>query len=411
MLSYKFVLYTSNTLKNGTHPIYLQVSRRLRRGKYEIRRTSLNLYCKPHQWDEDNVKFRSNLPGYKRMNEELDFYKDEASYTLLQARREKQRLTADDFISRVMDQQNSEMTVYDFFTERMNELSAGNKKFYRATRNKLKTYAGDDLQFTEIDYKFLIGFENWLRRPDDKKKGCSDGGVSIHMRTLSALYNEAVKREYAPQANNPFNKTNPHAYDKSKLKTRLNPEPMEKREWEKWLSFTPTNKELSFWYDVAMFMYYCFGMSFADVLNFKPENVKGNRVYYYRQKTSNVISFVFHPEARRIAERYHLDGTGDGGYVFPILNSTHKTEQQKLDRRYKKIKQFNKACQKIAELQNIKTHITSKTFRYTCVANLKTSNVDKNVISDLLGHFDEKTLRHYEVMFPDDVLEKAAMKL
>lgn len=103
MLSYKFVLYTSNTLKNGTHPIYLQVSRRLRRGKYEIRRTSLNLYCKPHQWDEDNVKFRSNLPGYKRMNEELDFYKDEASYTLLQARREKQRLTADDFISRVMD--------------------------------------------------------------------------------------------------------------------------------------------------------------------------------------------------------------------------------------------------------------------------------------------------------------------
>lgn len=415
MITFRILLYESNILKDGSHPIYIQATRKIRQGKYEIKRRSLNISAKPTQWDEERSRLKKNYPNYAQYNDEIAYIEEYARNIAFTARREKQRLTADEFLDKVMDQEDeSTKTVYEFFTERMEELSAGNRVFYKDCRDYVARYAGKDLIFQEIDYNFLIGFEKWLRNPPKdagNRKGCNDGGVGKYMRTLGALYNEAFKREIFVYRYNPFDSKSPKSIDKSKMGPKIDPNPFTPEEWKLWKEYQTDNPNLKFWHDFSLHLYYCVGMRFSDGCYFHYTYVKGNRISYDMKKTGKHITYIYHPEARKIAAQYYLDGSGDGGYVFPILNSSHKTEQQQLDRRKKKIKQANKAWQFIAMELGIRRKVTSKTFRYTMVYNLKSSGIDKAVISDLMRHYDEKTLKHYDAILPDEVLMEAVLKL
>ncbi|MCO6476523.1 MAG: site-specific integrase [Phaeodactylibacter sp.] len=411
MLTFKIVQLTAKNdrLVDETYPIKLQATQRIGRGKYRTNRKSLRMSALLHQWDDKKARVKKNHFLHQQLNEELDYVEEFARHVLFNAKLQRETLSLDEFLDRVVDTgAKDEVTVYDFFTERMEEVSVGNRKFYKHTRDILPQFAGDGLVFSQITADFLRDFEKWLRDPpkDSHRRGCNDGGVGTHIRTLSALYNEAEDRELFAPRRNPFKGKGRKSYNKSKLKPKIDPNPLSQEEWKLWVSHKPTNEKHKFWHDVSLFMYYNVGQRFSDVCLFKREFIKGDWVNFYMKKTGKQISYPLHPKAKEIADIYNGDD-----YLFPIMSSFHETDQQKLWRREKKAKQSNKVWKEIAKELGIQRKVTSKTFRYTFVYNAKMSGIDKSIISDLMRHYDSKTLQHYDAIFPDEMLKEAIGRL
>lgn len=95
-------------------------------------------------------------------------------------------------------------------------------------------------------------------------------------------------------------------------------------------------------------------------------------------------------------------------YLFPILSAKHKTPASKKNRIRKCLKQTNRDVKAIAMRLDIDAeNITTYTARYTYAMSLKRGGVNRNIISDALGHADIKVAQEYLSRFEDDVLDLA----
>lgn len=402
MITYKIILYKSKTYKNGFHPVMLQASCNGR-----IKRVSLDFQAVPKEWDDDKQRFRKNSTGYQVKNQKLDELDLLAQSLNIGSVMERKKLTLEEFIQRLKNE-NKQAKVFDFFDLRIEELQksgkAGNAFVYTCARNALRNYTDDpELFFEDIDYKFLKSFETDLR-----SRECKNGGISNYMRTIRALYNEAIRRGLADQQSYPFStQFNKNGYSIANLKTSFNPRAMSEEDLKKLKNFSIGQYPDYAWaYRMFMFSYFEFGINFSDMARLTHNNLHGDSLIYTRKKTGKDYTLPLHPEAKKIIE--YFDGKD---YLFPIFSSFHKTEQQKLNRIMKKRKQFNKIMKEIANILEIKTNLTSYVARHTAATTMKRRGVSEDVISEALGHADVKTTKHYLKKFGSKVLENAATKL
>ena len=77
-------------------------------------------------------------------------------------------------------------------------------------------------------------------------------------------------------------------------------------------------------------------------------------------------------------------------YLFPILSSKHKTEQQRLNRLHKVITKVNKALKIIGEELHIPIKLTTYVARHSYATVLKRAGVATSIICESLGHSSEK---------------------
>lgn len=402
MITYKIILYKSKTYKNGFHPVMLQASFNGR-----IKRISLDFEGTPKEWDDDKQRFRKNSPGYQTKNQKLDEVDLFAQSLNIGSVMERKKMTLEEFIQR-LKHEDKQTKVFDFFDARIEELQrsgkAGNAFVYTCARNALWNYTNDaNLFFEDIDYRFLQSFETDMRSRD-----CKNGGISNYMRTIRALYNEAIRRGLADQQSYPFStQFNKSGYSIAKLKTSFNPRAMSEKDLEKLKNFTIEQyPEYGWAYRMFMFSYFEFGINFSDMARLTHDNLHGDTLVYTRKKTGKDYALPLHPEAKKIIELF-----SGKDYLFPIFSSFHKTEQQKLNRIMKKRKQFNKIMKEIGKLLDIKTKLTSYVARHTAATTMKRRGVSEDVISEALGHSDVKTTKHYLKKFGSKVLETAATKL
>lgn len=402
MITYKIILYKSKTYSNGRHPVMIQASSNGR-----IKRASLEFQALPKEWDDEKQRFRKNSSGYQLKNQKLDEVDLLAQSLNIGSVMERKKLTLDEFIQRLKNE-NKQTKVFDFFDERIAELQksgkAGNAFVYTCARNALRNFKEDkDLSFDDIDYRFLKNFETDLRSRD-----CKNGGISNYMRTIRALFNEAIRRGLADQQSYPFStQFNKNGYSIAKLKTSFNPRAMSEKDMEKLKNFPIEEYPDYAWaYWMFMFSYYEFGINFADMARLTHDNIHGDYLVYTRKKTGKDYTLPLHAEAKKIIEYFNGED-----YLFPIFSSFHKSEQQKLNRIMKKRKQFNKIMKEIGKILDIKTKITSYVARHTAATTMKRRGVSEDIISEALGHSDVKTTKHYLKKFGSKVLETAASKL
>jgi len=384
MFSYRFVLYKQKTLKNGKHPVLLQASL-----KSKIKRISTGLDGTIKDWDTVRQRFKKEKNKNYRLDELWQFA--ERVYFDLSKER---RLTLEEFARRIKNE-NASTDALEFFDVRIKELQksqkAGNAFVYKASRNALAKFGGSKILFSDIDYSFLLSFENHLRGG-----GASDGGISNYMRTIRAVFNEGIRRGLIEQSQYPFStQFNKNGYSVSKLKVKLSSRALSSEDLAKLKAYNGQEDS----YLLFMFSYYTYGLNFADLARLTTDNIQGETIRYTRKKTKKNLTLPLHPEATRIIE--HFKG---GVYLFPIFSEFHKTEQQKLDRIMKKRKQFNKEIRKIGKSLGIQTPITSYVARHSIGMQMKRNNVSTEVISQLYGHVDTKTTKHYLAQFGDEVL-------
>ena len=75
----------------------------------------------------------------------------------------------------------------------------GNSLIYKHTKNKFIDYLGKDIEITSISYRTVKEFEEHLAG-----QGLSTNGISIHLRTLRAIINRAIKDEIVLTENYAF---------------------------------------------------------------------------------------------------------------------------------------------------------------------------------------------------------------
>jgi len=395
------VCYKSKTLSNGEHPLMIRIIK-----DRKIRYQSLGISIHPDYWDFIKNKPKSNCPNRDFilkiiLDKELEFQRQ-----ILELRADDKEFTASTLIASKAKRKTK--SVAEFYKEVIEELELlgklGNAKVYDDSYSSLKTFTNKklDIPFSHIDIEFLKKYEMWMR-----KKNYKDTTMSLLFRTLRSIYNKAIHAKYAKKNLYPFED---FKVSKFSLKT-------EKRAISKDLIIQIMNLDLSAesWYmnfsrDVFIFSYLCSGINMTDVGNLKSTNIVKNRLVYTRDKTGKRINIPLSEKAISLIDKYKPNSFTD--YLFPILNdNTHKTPEQKYNRKKKVLRHINYNLGKISEIIGIEINLTSYVARHSYATVLKNSGVNIALIGETLGHSDLKTTQIYLDSFENEQIDAAMSNL
>ena len=402
MASTKLILYESKTLKNNEHPIMLRIIKD-RKTKY----ISLGFSTIPAFWNGNEL-----LKGYvnfKKTNHLIQKKKHQLDDIILDLENENKDFSLEE-VERKFLGSVKKITVFNYceqFIERLVETKKiGNATVYKDLLRTLKKFrSSKDLFFSDVDYNFLVSYEEYFL-----KNGVSENSISVYMRTLRSLMNKSIKEGYCKEEDYPFKK-----YKVSKLDTKTQKRAISKEEMLKIINY-PAQQGTSVWHskNYFLFSFYNIGMNFKDMALLKWSTLLNNRILYIRAKTGKHYDIKIQPRTQEILNFYSKGNEHTDDYVFPILNpQIHRTPQSIKDRINKVNKKVNKDLKKIALEVGIKaTHsITHYVARHSWASIQKQNGTGTSVISESMGHDSEKTTQIYLQSFVHEVLDEANANL
>ena len=275
----------------------------------------------------------------------------------------------------------------------------GTAHIYRfAALSFLKFLGGKDIGIEKINKGLIKDYERYLLA--EKK---SKNTVSCYMRSLRAVYNQAIAEKVfiAETKDKAFSdvftgnaKTEKRAIDANAI-SRLAEVKTDEIKEEKRSKITKITKLNSLYFirDLFMFSFYTQGMSFADMVNLKKENIKDGFIRYNRKKTGQRITIQMETCMKEIINRY-LDPNSD--YIFPVLSKYENcSEQVKWEKTNSALAAYNKKLKGLAVFVGIDGHLTSYVARHSWASLASQEGVPIATISRGLGHESEKTTRIY----------------
>jgi site-specific recombinase XerD len=276
---------------------------------------------------------------------------------------------------------------------------------FKQAKNVLLAFTNKKtLQFPEIDVRFLLNYETYLR-----KRELKDTTLIFYIKTLRILYNRALSQRLFKVDNSAFNDFKISKFDKTTQHRALSEDDINS------LKFLPIDDTSSLFLarNIFLFSFYTMGMSLIDVANLTWSNVLQDtnngvvsyRIIYERSKTSKKINLKLTDKALEILDYYK--GMKTDNYLFPILNSETDTPQKIYNRIRKQTVSINKDLKKLAKLCNIKMNLTTYVARHSCATTLKRKGVTTSIISEMLGHKNEMITQIYLDSFGNDVTDKA----
>lgn len=428
----KWVYFTHNRLKDGSHPFYVRITK----GR-KVRYIATGLSIHPQYWNEDKNTFRKSYSPEKgrqlmvSLQKWVEKYADAAS----------ELATADishssESITTKVAEDRKELRKYQLLSY-FNHLieqhektgKVGNRKVYRDVGNNLQRYIGlgKDVSFDAVTVKFCNGWEAQMR-----SEGLSEITLSVKFRTLRAVVNRAISEGYAKESSYPFarNESEKRKFFVGKFNTKTSKRAISTLDIQKIEAYEPepyqgqyaslrdNTARLLLAKHLFLFSYYCGGVNFVDMALVKWANVgldlNGNpRLNYTRQKTGGKFSIPLKTKAMAILDHYRPETeTAPSEYIFPVLHTAlHKTEMQRHNRCNKILGQVNADLKTIGESLAIATALTSYVARHTFATTLRRSGVEVGIISEALGHQDERTTRIYLADLDPDIIDGVFDKL
>ena len=282
----------------------------------------------------------------------------------------------------------------------MSRDKVGNANVYKDCLRSLKKFRNNsDLYFSDIDVSFLNKYEQ-----DFSKRGVSNNTISVYMRTIRSLFNKAISERLIKRGIYPFEE-----YKVSKLNTATEKRSLTKAQMDKIKALKLVDgtiiKDAKNYF---LFSYYAWGMNFTDMAFLKWENVESNRLKYTRAKTGKAYNIGLLEPAIEILNYYNQFKKSKTSYVFPILNSTHITAMQIDNRIAKMNKAVNKQLKEIAEKTKIDFKLTTYVARHSFATIMKRGGISTSIISESLGHGNEKITQVYLDSFENNVLDEAS---
>ncbi len=404
MASVKVILYEHKKLKDGSHPILVQVIKDRKRKTISTGHSALK-----SQWNKKSELPNSKHPNQSLLTSRIKRIKTDINDIVLTLENKRKPFNVEDIIN-AFKRKKTDITFQEYCNQLVNSLKesgkTGNSNAYLYCSKSVNSFIGDkEILLDEIDYKFVKNYKEYLQKKEqivnkgtDKEyiKKLSDNGISFYLRTLRAIINKAIKDDLIDETSYPFKnisiksqKTRKRAVNKDVIKM------VEELDVSK-------EENLQFWKDLFMFSFYNRGMNFVDMAFLKVKNIENARLNYTRQKTGQQFSIKITEKARVIIDRYN-DLKDPESYVFPII---YRKGKEYMDYR-NAMRLMNKKLKKISNLLKLDVPLTTYVSRHSWATIAKRSGIATAVISEGLGHESEETTQVYLDSFENDVLDDA----
>lgn len=279
-------------------------------------------------------------------------------------------------------------------TEMKNTLEWGTLKNYFTTQKYFqayikKEYRKKDIPLCELNYRFLSGFERYMRDEQtaiDPERPCNNNTIMKHIERFRKTINLAIRNEWLDK--DPFVKFQPKFIHKDR--DFLTKEELQRIENKKF-----TIPRLQHVQDLFIFSCYT-GLAYIDTINLEQSNVSigiNGKLWLTtsRQKTKQSVRIPLLPKAQEIIMKYKNEAcVTKENRLLPTMSN------QRLNAYLKEIAD----CCRISK--NLTFHIARHTFATTVTL---TNGVPLETVSKLLGHTTIRMTQVYAKVVETKVMD------
>jgi len=360
--------------------IYVRITVNKERAEFSIKRDIA--VC---NWDIFRCRAKETDQNLILLNTYLDDVYAEVLNAHKQLHSERKLITAKAIKLRYFGEDEERMTLMKAVAYHNaninNSLKPGSLKNYFSTEKYLLQFLQermktDDIYLIQLNYKFIVNFENYIRtyKPKKARRTCTNNGVMKHLERLMKITNLALKMEWLEK--DPFRNF--------KLRYIKN-----ERDYltERELNLIEETSFMTIGLNRVkdIFLFSCYtGLSYIDIKELHPNQIligiDGNIwIHTKRTKTNEPVKIPLLERAKDILDKYkeEMELTGE---LLPVY-SNQKTN--------KNLKEIAKAC---AIHKNITFHVARHTFATTITLS---NGVPIETVSKLLGHTKLSTTQIY----------------
>ena len=375
-----FWIYKSRTKVNGQAPIYCRITVNGKRTQFSVNRD-----IEPGRWITAAGMAKGNSEEARTLNAYLDMVKGEIHKHYNRLLASSEFISADTVKNSYLglgEEQKSLIETFEYHNNQMKELIGVD--VVKATHTKFETvlkklklylkkhYKRSDMQLQELDHKFIVDFEYFLK----VDQAIGHNTVMKYIRNLKKVMNMAVMNDWLVK--NPFN----NFKCSTKKVTR---EILTEKELQVLSEKEFSIQRLEEVRDIFLFCCYT-GYAFVDVEKLKPSDVAlgidgGKWIFTNRKKTGTTSNVPLLPPAQEIIDKYaeHPYCVAKGK-LLPV-----KSNQK-----------MNAYLKEIADLCSITKKLTMHIARHTFATTVTLSNgVPIETVSRLLGHTKLATTQIY----------------
>jgi integrase/recombinase XerD len=391
MANIKVLLDQRRAKSDGTFNVVFRITNN--RKVYSI---NSGVSLQPIYWNQKKMLIDKTHPNSKLLNIKLSkaFFKIEQCVLTLD-----DEFSIDKFRELISDKPKKETEkTFEVFSnnliQQMMEVNrVGNALIYRTAVNRLISYCGKEIKFTEINYKLLNDFNHHLI-----KSGLMQNSISNYFRTIRAIYNKAIKEKIVERSFYPFHdisikseKTAKRAVLKDDI-AKLLGIPLEEH--------TPEWRSLNYF----MLSFFFRGMSFTDLAYLKQSNIIDGRIVYRRRKTHKDYNLKLFPVAETIINQMHFPGSD---YLLPIIPIDVPEDSLRAKRIIQQcIKNTNKYLKRLSAEVGLGSPVTTYSSRHSFATIAKRMNFTNELIAEALGHqYGNKITNIYLDTFEEEVLD------
>jgi integrase len=351
------------------------------------------------RWDQESER----ATGFKDDAKTLNFFLDSLVTNINRFKTEMFNsgvpITASLLIDFVNGNHQSRIKVLEEFQKHNEEMAALVKKGEYATgtydryvtaRSHVQEfiqfkYKRDDLEFRELNYEFVKGYEFYLKTV----RNCANNTTLKYISNFRKIVSRAIANKYI--ASDPF------ILFKGK-KDKIKKKPLTTAELYAIENKVFSTERLSVARDIFIFQCYT-GLAYADVFKLKKEDIKkgedGNLwIMTERQKTGSSSDIPLLPKALSIMEKYKNDPLCiKRGSVLPVRSNQKMNEY---------LKEIQNLCSLVdlPIVDPLNNHRARRTFASTIALK---NGVPIHVVRKMLGHQSVKQTEEYAITEQEQV--------
>lgn len=360
----------------------------------EYRQISLPLKTYTHEWDAKN-----RTTTNPELNKQLSIYQQLAERIAEQLSRQGS-CSLDEVALHFRSQLTNQLIdfseiVVNYYKKHKQDRTA--RAYQNAVRRLITFCKCKSLRLIDITAQLIEDFERSL-----KAEGLAPNTISFYMRNLRTLYNKAVKmqklsrHEESPFANvfTGTEKTRKRALEREEIH-QLNAVSLK------------GDKKLELAHKLFFFGFHASGMSFVDMAYLKKSDVKNGMISYRRKKTGRIIELKI-TEALQGLINYFRPLNRRTEYLLPIISDPQKDARQQYE---SGLSLQNKRLKQLGKRSNLKKILSTHVCRHSWASIARSLNIPIAVISEGLGHSDERTTSIYLASLGRKVLDEVSDKV
>jgi len=414
----KVIIYKGKRLKDGSHPIVLQVKVAAR----DYRRIGLKMSAFLHDWNATDSRFRDTVK-YEPENRDLFDHETKANEIINKMIQEmkKKRIAFDfnrfkaDFLGikyETSDKPDTLLGFLDWYSEHLRHKNRlGDRTCYTTLRSVLPQHGVDEkMKMDDVNTDWLEDLETKLIKRKNHYTGEPIKMVSVfsYFKRLKSLFNKAIY--FGVTENYPFrNSANPRGYSFAHLTSPRISKSMSDEEVELFMNFDWQGKNVTrqqrIAWKIGYFIFLFRGIPISDAAMLTKKDIANNQIHFGRIKTKSKVPSIpiDNPKRKWILEL--LAPETDGNHLIPILfDGRHDKEQSKRNRINKVKTWVNTGLKEIAKKQGIQINMTTYVFRHTFSRKV----LEKYGIwhlKEILGHKSVTTTQAYATSLSSKQLE------